>query len=372
MKNLALRIATTVMMITLFSCSKDDGPKNDPPPVNQAPVANAGPDQKVEIGSTVNLNGIDSNDSDGNELTYKWTIKSKPTGSIAEISGSTAEQANFDLDKAGNYVVELTVSDGEKEAKDEITVSNKTPIINSIDGFSDFSNFEAGDLVRRGSELEISGAFFSPDVSEMRVTLNGRECELVFRLDGIHATIPEDAQGGSLVLWVGEEKAVHPSKVFITTTPITEFSESELLDEETQAGPTKYEIGCIVKPKKNGKFLGFRTTYGAEMRYTIWDVATGTIIADATGGPSEVRAFTIPLAVQADVEYLITVNTNRHRIYSNSSQSTIFPADIFGEIEVSGYGYHLGEDQLFPNTIVRENYAMPYLADVYFVADIEN
>lgn len=372
MKNIAIRLATILIFLTLFSCSNDDGPKNDPILENKTPVSNAGPDQKVVIGGTVNLNASDSSDPDGNELTFKWMLKTKPLGSIAEITGSTAKQAYFDLDKAGIYEVELTVSDGEKKTSDVVTVTNKTPIINTIDGFSDFSNFSAGDLVQRGGELDISGAYFSQDVSEIKVTLNGQECELELGTDGVNITIPEDAHGGSLVLTVGEEQAVHPATVYLATTPITEFSRSEILDEVTPSGPTIYEIGCIVKPKRNGKFLGFRTTYANEMRYTIWDVATGTVLVDATGDPNDVKILPAPVNVQADMEYLITVNTNLHKTLSNSSQTIIFPADIFGEVEVTGYGYHQGVDQIFPNFIVRENYAMPFLADVYFVADLED
>lgn len=53
-------------ILGLANCSKKDDPVID----NGTPIANAGPDQKVKIGETVTLNGIDSKDPEGESLTY--------------------------------------------------------------------------------------------------------------------------------------------------------------------------------------------------------------------------------------------------------------------------------------------------------------
>ncbi len=44
-----------------------------PPPPDNAPTANAGPDQMVNEGSLVTLDGTGSSDPDGEDLTYAWT-----------------------------------------------------------------------------------------------------------------------------------------------------------------------------------------------------------------------------------------------------------------------------------------------------------
>ena len=83
---------------------------------NNAPVAVAGPDQNVLVGATVELDGSGSVDTDGDLLTYSWSITSKPAGSTAQLSytdGVADDPApTFVADVAGVYVIGLVVGDG--------------------------------------------------------------------------------------------------------------------------------------------------------------------------------------------------------------------------------------------------------------------
>lgn len=84
-----------------------------PPSVTNAPpIANAGADQNVPIGATVNLDGSGSNDPNGDSLTYAWSFASKPLSSVASINSPTAAKAGFVADVPGTYDVSLSVSDG--------------------------------------------------------------------------------------------------------------------------------------------------------------------------------------------------------------------------------------------------------------------
>ncbi len=98
---------------------------------NTAPVANAGPDQSGRVNTTVTLDGSESSDADGDDLTYQWTFATKPTGSTATLSSATAVRPTFLLDKASDYVVRLVVHDGrEASAPDTVTISsiNSKPV----------------------------------------------------------------------------------------------------------------------------------------------------------------------------------------------------------------------------------------------------
>ncbi len=64
-------------------------------PIDTLPVANAGPNQTVPIGTAVTLDGSASSDLDGDDLTFQWTFLSKPANSTAALSSPTAVQPTF-------------------------------------------------------------------------------------------------------------------------------------------------------------------------------------------------------------------------------------------------------------------------------------
>ena len=92
---------------------------------NSAPVADAGNDQNVATGDVVTLDGSGSSDSDGDSLTYSWTLTSSP-GSPALIDPMTATPY-FMAASDGTYVVSLIVNDGTVDSiEDTVTVVSST------------------------------------------------------------------------------------------------------------------------------------------------------------------------------------------------------------------------------------------------------
>ncbi|WP_158542723.1 choice-of-anchor D domain-containing protein [Lujinxingia litoralis] len=61
---------------------------------------------------TIQLNATDSEDPDGTNLTYEWSVITRPVGSLAQLQPNSASaQPTFWLDLAGEYEFELVVYD---------------------------------------------------------------------------------------------------------------------------------------------------------------------------------------------------------------------------------------------------------------------
>jgi hypothetical protein len=128
---------------------------------NVAPTADAGPDQTVEIGATVLIDGSASTDAEAGPLTFAWSFVSVPAGSLASLSDPASATPSFVADRAGAFILELTVTDsGGASATDAVVITtiDGTPIVSVIASDSDAS--EAGPnpgtftVTRSGSQTE--------------------------------------------------------------------------------------------------------------------------------------------------------------------------------------------------------------------------
>ena len=115
---------------------------------NVPPVANAGPDRIVAVGSTVILDGTASSDVDSDPLTYSWSFTSRPSDSTATLMNPITVSPSFVVDVAGTYILQLIVNAGSVSSAPDtvlITTQNQEPIART-DGDKSLEIGKAGQL----------------------------------------------------------------------------------------------------------------------------------------------------------------------------------------------------------------------------------
>jgi parallel beta-helix repeat protein len=106
---------------------------------NAVPVADAGPDQTVHPRDMVTLDGSGSSDPEEDyPLAYSWQFASKPEGSIAVLSDANTVSPSFTVDKLGDYVIELVITDslGAQSSADQVIIGtfNAAPVADAGPG----------------------------------------------------------------------------------------------------------------------------------------------------------------------------------------------------------------------------------------------
>jgi hypothetical protein len=79
---------------------------------NLPPEPEPGKDRRIPLGDAVELDGSLSYDRDDDKLTFRWTLKARPPGSKAVLTGASDPKASMKADLPGTYVVTLRVFDG--------------------------------------------------------------------------------------------------------------------------------------------------------------------------------------------------------------------------------------------------------------------
>lgn len=104
------------------------------PLVAYLPIANAGLNRTVALGTTVMLDGSASaNPGNKGVLTYNWQLTSLPGGSHAALSNSNSIRPAFVADVPGNYTATLSVDNGWGNSSSTVIISTSgtAPVANA-------------------------------------------------------------------------------------------------------------------------------------------------------------------------------------------------------------------------------------------------
>lgn len=133
---------------------------------NIAPIANAGSNQSVSVGDSVNISGLASSDVNGDSLSYQWGFVSVPTGSQVNLLNDTNAATSFVADATGTYVLSLVVNDGLVNSNPNnisiIATTAQSKVVNLINQTIDsINNLNTGDLKNKNMANTLTNKLLS-------------------------------------------------------------------------------------------------------------------------------------------------------------------------------------------------------------------
>ena len=125
---------------------------------NSSPVAIISGDTNVVLGQSLELSAANSQDDDGDSLTYQWYISSMPSGSGLSLSPVNLVDLTLTPDVSGSYTIGLTVSDGQAshDASHTVTVVREQVDITDVEFVERAGNCDHyhGSYVASASDLQ--------------------------------------------------------------------------------------------------------------------------------------------------------------------------------------------------------------------------
>ena len=94
---------------------------------NSPPVAKAGRDMEAVVGESIDLSGESSIDPDGDALTFRWELTSRPLGSAATLRNADTATPAMEADAVGEYELSLVVNDGSVDSAPASILVTVTP-----------------------------------------------------------------------------------------------------------------------------------------------------------------------------------------------------------------------------------------------------
>jgi hypothetical protein len=183
------------------------------------PVANAGSSRTAALGDTVTLDGSASTSAVGLPLSYQWSVTSRPQGSAAALSSTTAVTPTFTVDRAGDYVFQLIVNDG-LSASVPATVTISTVAVPPIAKPGANQMVTTGDLVHLDGSASVAGNGYALTYSWTLLTAPAGSTAVLANPTSATPSFVADKEGDYVVQLVVADVvyASAPATVKISTT----------------------------------------------------------------------------------------------------------------------------------------------------------
>jgi hypothetical protein len=283
-------------LLVLAGCGKneDSGPKAES---CEAPVASAGADLSLPFGGGAELDGSGSAicSSRAEESVWTWLFELRPEGSsiddadLSENRTATASAPSFVPDMVGDYVLSLTIDDGELQSSPDlvrisVTASDSAPSASCAEGAS--GKIDEAIVLDGSASSDPDGQTLSYSWALAEVP----SCSALGSGDLLNATtatpsLVADCPGSYMVTLVVSD-GDQDSAADICTVEVAETNTLPIAD----AGPDVEEEGCVDQPYPLNGWSSYDQD-GDEITYS-WavvstpDGATASISDEAAPAPT--------------------------------------------------------------------------------------
>ncbi|HEX9758558.1 MAG TPA: PKD domain-containing protein [Nitrospiria bacterium] len=321
LKTFQILLFSFLLVFFINACGKGEGGDENlggggGPTVNNAPVADAGPDQTktVLVGDVVVLDGSHSGDADGDSLIYSWVLMALPSGSTATLSDPTLSDPNFVADQPGDYIAQLTVNDGTVDsAVDEVSVTVRVPppviTINKPENL----------MVVANSPVTVEGTV---DDLAATVMVNGTG---VLNHKGSYSTSVLLQEGSNIITVVGQngtgENSVSVEVILNTTNnpavSITSHKAGFLVGEEFEIGEAypsaQVLVGGVIKVNTSVLFANTPTVTVNGVAAAVLPKVFNSDCGLINFPPFKCFNFTAPIALEKGARTITAVGTDVQR-----------------------------------------------------------
>jgi hypothetical protein len=235
--------------------------------IGTPPIARAGEDISTELGIPVVLDGRESSDGDGDQLTFAWRVASGPvvTSSISNPSGS---RTTFTPGDGGLYTIELTVSDGVYDSIDTLEVMVTISLLGT-DVFLPEEVYVLGSLDETSVSVPSIAHWATPNMDSV-----GLDGLLLFQRPYIRPT------DGKLIYARNEGGESDTMRQFVADAYKIGTGDS-YPDAPSEQDPIVLQLPCPSVPQFMTKMNG--ETYARCMGDDLIYNEAGVIVADITG-----------------------------------------------------------------------------------------
>ena len=191
----------------VFSLTVSDGQASSTPASvtltvpNRAPLAALSGPAELAAGTEGLFSASGSSDPDGDTLSYSFAILTAPAGAQTQLAPEGDDAVRFSSMTPGDYVLEVTVSDGLAEASAQTSVTvgsvNRPPVLSALD---------SPIVIEAGLQLSLDLEASDPDGDVLRFFARPLPLPQGMHLDANTGALrwrPELGQEGSYTLTVG-------------------------------------------------------------------------------------------------------------------------------------------------------------------------